>query len=127
MSQQGPILIVSSAARPPFATALDDAKLFPIVEANWPEASRAVDQLQPAAVLVAARDAAEAGLKFLLAVGAPAIERRNLALTRRCMHRLAEIGWASVTPPQDERRGATVAVAGIEGVTALVSRVLPEG
>jgi selenocysteine lyase/cysteine desulfurase len=26
------------------------------------------------------------------------------------MQRLAEIGWASVTPPQDERRGATVAV-----------------
>jgi hypothetical protein len=65
MSQQGPILIVSSAARPPFATALDDAKLFPIVEANWPEASRAVDQLQPAAVLVAATDAAETGLKAL--------------------------------------------------------------
>jgi hypothetical protein len=65
MSQQGPILIVSSAARQPFATALDDAKLFPIVEANWPEASRAVDQLQPAAVLVAATDAAEAGLKAL--------------------------------------------------------------
>jgi selenocysteine lyase/cysteine desulfurase len=54
--------------------------------------------------------AAEAGLKFLLAVGAPAIERRNYALTRRCMQRLADIGWPSVTPPQDERRGATVAV-----------------
>jgi len=65
MSQQGPILIVSSAARPPFATALDDAKLFPIVEANWAEASRAVDQLQPAAVLVAATDAAQPGLKAL--------------------------------------------------------------
>ncbi|HEY4970848.1 MAG TPA: aminotransferase class V-fold PLP-dependent enzyme [Steroidobacteraceae bacterium] len=54
--------------------------------------------------------AAEAGLKFLLAVGTPAIERRNYALTRRCMQRLEEIGWPSITPTQDERRGATVAV-----------------
>jgi selenocysteine lyase/cysteine desulfurase len=54
--------------------------------------------------------AAEAGLKFLLAVGTPAVEKRNFALTRRCMQRLEEIGWPSVTPTQDERRGATVAV-----------------
>src|SRR6202789_2056361 len=54
--------------------------------------------------------AAEAGLKFLLAVGTPAIEKRNYALTRRCMQRLAEIGWPSITPTQDERRGATVAL-----------------
>src|SRR5258705_1426096 len=50
--------------------------------------------------------AAEAGLKFLLAVGTPAIERRNYALTRLCMQRLDEIGWPSITPTQDERRGA---------------------
>jgi selenocysteine lyase/cysteine desulfurase len=54
--------------------------------------------------------AAEAGLKFLLEVGTPAIEKRNYALTRRCMQRLEEIGWPSITPTQDERRGATVAV-----------------
>ena len=54
--------------------------------------------------------AAEAGLKFLLAVGTPAIEKRNYALTRRCMQRLQEIGWPSITPTQDERRGATVAL-----------------
>src|ERR1700723_2600992 len=48
--------------------------------------------------------AAEAGLKFLLAVGTPAIEKRNFALTRRCMERLQEIGWPSITPTQDERR-----------------------
>src|SRR5580698_4590678 len=53
---------------------------------------------------------AEAGLKFLLAVGTPAIEQRNYALTRRCMQRLQEIGWPSITPTQDERRGATVAL-----------------
>ena len=54
--------------------------------------------------------AAEAGLEFLLAVGMPAIERRNYALTRRCMQRLEEIGWPSITPARNERRGATVAV-----------------
>jgi selenocysteine lyase/cysteine desulfurase len=54
--------------------------------------------------------ASEAGLELLLGVGSVAIERRNLALTRRCMERLAEIGWPSVTPAQDARRGATVCV-----------------
>jgi selenocysteine lyase/cysteine desulfurase len=54
--------------------------------------------------------AAEAGLKMLLRVGTPAIEKRNFALTRRCMDRLEEIGWPSITPREDERRGATVAV-----------------
>jgi selenocysteine lyase/cysteine desulfurase len=54
--------------------------------------------------------AAEAGLKLLLKVGTPAIEKRNYALTRRCMARLHEIGWPSITPAQDARRGATVAV-----------------
>jgi hypothetical protein len=53
MSQQGPILIVASSARPPFASALDDAKMFPVVHAPWADASRAVAQMAPAAVLVA--------------------------------------------------------------------------
>jgi selenocysteine lyase/cysteine desulfurase len=54
--------------------------------------------------------AAEAGLKMLLRVGTPAVERRIVALTRRCLQRLEEIGWPSVTPAADERRGATVAL-----------------
>lgn len=54
--------------------------------------------------------AAEAGLKILLAVGLPAIERRNYALSRRCMELLRDIGWPSITPLQDECRGATVAI-----------------
>jgi selenocysteine lyase/cysteine desulfurase len=54
--------------------------------------------------------AAEAGLKLLLKVSTPAIEKRNFALTRRCMERLQEIGWPSITPLDDARRGATVAV-----------------
>jgi selenocysteine lyase/cysteine desulfurase len=54
--------------------------------------------------------AAEAGLKFLLSVGTPAIEKRNYALTQACMRKLEEIGWPSITPAANERRGATVAV-----------------
>jgi selenocysteine lyase/cysteine desulfurase len=54
--------------------------------------------------------AAEAGLKMLLRVGTCAVEKRVFALTRRCMEALQEIGWPSVTPREDTRRGATVAV-----------------
>jgi selenocysteine lyase/cysteine desulfurase len=43
-------------------------------------------------------------------VGTPAIEKRVNDLTRRCMRRLEEIGWPSITPTRDDRRGATVAV-----------------
>ncbi|MGQ0683957.1 GGDEF domain-containing protein [Bradyrhizobium sp.] len=53
MSQQGPILIVSAGARPSFASALDETKLFPVVDADWAEAARAVEQVRPGAVLVA--------------------------------------------------------------------------
>jgi selenocysteine lyase/cysteine desulfurase len=54
--------------------------------------------------------AAEAGLKFLLGVGTPAIEKRNQMLTERCIRALEAIGWPSVTPVEDEKRGATVAI-----------------
>ena len=61
MSQQGPIIVVSSVGRPAFASALDDAKMFPVVDATWADASRAVGQLQPAAVLVAMSETIERG------------------------------------------------------------------
>ena len=35
MSQQGPILVVSASGRPPFASALDETKLFPVVNSDW--------------------------------------------------------------------------------------------
>ncbi len=54
--------------------------------------------------------ASEAGLKILLAVGLAAIEKRVQALTHDCMQRLAQIDWPSITPAQNERRGATVAI-----------------
>jgi selenocysteine lyase/cysteine desulfurase len=47
---------------------------------------------------------------LLLRVGTPAVEKRIRALTRRCIQGLSEIGWPSVTPTLDERRGATVAL-----------------
>src|ERR1700682_1305373 len=53
MSQQGPLLIVSTAERPSFASALDEARLFPVVETEWADAARAVEQVQPAAILTA--------------------------------------------------------------------------
>jgi hypothetical protein len=65
MSQQGPILVVSTARQPSFASALDVAKLFPIVETGWAEAARAVEQVQPAAVLAAASDVDPTGLASL--------------------------------------------------------------
>ncbi|HEY0315738.1 MAG TPA: aminotransferase class V-fold PLP-dependent enzyme [Sphingomonas sp.] len=54
--------------------------------------------------------AAEAGLKILLEIGTGAIGERNRVLTGACMDRLEEIGWPSVTPRADDRRGATVAI-----------------
>src|SRR2546430_17075226 len=72
MSQQGPILVVSPARRPSFAATLDLAKLFPVVETEWAEAVRAVEQVQPAAVLAATSDTDAAGLAELAArVAAP--------------------------------------------------------
>jgi selenocysteine lyase/cysteine desulfurase len=70
--------------------------------------------------------AAEAGLKMLLKVGTPAIERRNYALTRRCMERLQEIGWPSITPAEDARRGATVAVPS-HAASRLTSELMNRG
>ena len=65
MSQQGPIIVVSTAGRPSFATALDDAKIFPVIDTAWGDASGAIAQLQPAAVLVAMSASAEPGFKVL--------------------------------------------------------------
>src|SRR6266852_5878367 len=65
MSQQGPLIVVSTAPRPLFATALDDAQMFPVIDATWADASRAIAQVQPAAVLVAMAAVAEPGFEAL--------------------------------------------------------------
>ena len=59
MSQQGPIIVVSNAGRPAFATVLDEAGMFPVVDAGWVDASRAIEQVQPAAIVAAMRGAVE--------------------------------------------------------------------
>ncbi len=66
MSQQGPIIVVSNdEERSSFTRALDDAKLFPIIDIALADASRAVAQLQPAAVLVGPSEADEPALQAL--------------------------------------------------------------
>jgi hypothetical protein len=65
MSQQGPVIVVSAAERPSFATVLDEAKIFPVIDIVWADASRAVRQLQPAAVLVAMSETPAPGFAAL--------------------------------------------------------------
>jgi hypothetical protein len=52
MSQQGPILVVSSGEPSSVVAALSETRIFPVIETSWPEAAHALEQLQPAAVLV---------------------------------------------------------------------------
>jgi hypothetical protein len=65
MSQQGPIIVVANADRPPFAAALDEAKMFPVIDLPSADAASAVQQLQPAAVLVASSESSEPGFVAL--------------------------------------------------------------
>ncbi|MGV7216776.1 GGDEF domain-containing protein [Bradyrhizobium sp. UFLA05-112] len=51
MSQAGPILFVSNGQRPAFISALDGARLFPVIDSDWASAARAVEEVQPAAVV----------------------------------------------------------------------------
>ncbi|HEU0081944.1 MAG TPA: GGDEF domain-containing protein [Bradyrhizobium sp.] len=71
MSQQGPILVVSSGDPSSLAAVLSDTKLFPVVESGWSDAAQAVGELQPAAMLVWG----EAGPQFA-ALAAQAAELR---------------------------------------------------
>ncbi|WP_291842006.1 GGDEF domain-containing protein [Bradyrhizobium sp.] len=65
MSQQGPILVVSTARHPSWASTLDIARLFPVVETGWAEAPRAIEQVQPAAVLTSTSGIDEATIAAL--------------------------------------------------------------
>src|SRR5260370_8304430 len=65
MAQQGLIIVVSPAERPSFASALDNAKMFPVIETAWADASGAVAQLQPAEVIVVLSNAVEHGFELL--------------------------------------------------------------
>ncbi|MGA2995448.1 GGDEF domain-containing protein [Bradyrhizobium sp.] len=63
--QQGPIIVVSDDKRPAFMAALGEGGLFPVIEASWAEASRAIAQLHPALVLAAASEGATAELDLI--------------------------------------------------------------
>ncbi|MGH8289372.1 MAG: aminotransferase class V-fold PLP-dependent enzyme [Steroidobacteraceae bacterium] len=69
--------------------------------------------------------AAEAGLKIILETGTDALEERVRTLTRRCMAGLTAIGWPSITPADDARRGPMVAVPSRDAA-ALFARLLDE-
>jgi hypothetical protein len=62
MSQLGPLLIVADAGRPSFAAALEEAQMFPLVDASFADAAAAVGEVQPAAILIDAPGADEARL-----------------------------------------------------------------
>ena len=70
MSQQGPLLIVSNAGRPAFVSALDEARMFPLVEARFEDAARAVTQAQPSAILVNMHDIDQAQFESLAKLAA---------------------------------------------------------
>jgi hypothetical protein len=53
MSQQGPIIVVANAGRPQFVRALEQAGMFPIIDTARVDASRAIEQMAPAAIVVA--------------------------------------------------------------------------
>src|SRR6202030_3856908 len=65
MSLQGPIIVVSTAGQPRCAAALDDAKMFPIIDTTWTDAARAVAELQPAAVFVVMSGSADQDFEAL--------------------------------------------------------------
>jgi GGDEF domain-containing protein len=53
MSQQGPIIVVPDSENAPILRMAGDAKLFPLIEACWPDVMQATRSVQPAAVIVA--------------------------------------------------------------------------
>lgn len=56
MSDQATIVAVSNQRPAPFATALADSNIFPVVNAGWADALDAVARVQPAAVVAATDD-----------------------------------------------------------------------
>ncbi|MCX7322574.1 MAG: GGDEF domain-containing protein [Hyphomicrobiales bacterium] len=54
MSDQATVVAISSLQPAPFATALAESNMFPVVDATWNTALDAIAQVQPAAVVVAA-------------------------------------------------------------------------
>jgi selenocysteine lyase/cysteine desulfurase len=70
--------------------------------------------------------AADAGLKIINDIGTDAIGKQVRALTRRCMERLDEIGWAAVTPSDDARRGPMIGIRS-SNAGALAANLMERG
>lgn len=84
MSQQGPLLVVSNAGRPSFVSALDEVRMFPVVEARLTDAARAVAQVHPSAVLADMRGTDHAQFEALarfIAARAPYLPLISVAPT----------------------------------------------
>ena len=62
--QQGLIIVVSDDKSPAFAAVLSEA-MFPVIETGWAQASQAIVQLRPAAVIAATGDGETAGVDAL--------------------------------------------------------------
>ena len=54
--------------------------------------------------------AAEAALAIIAEIGTDAIEERVRRLSGGCMDQLAQFGWPAITPRDDARRGAMIAI-----------------
>jgi GGDEF domain-containing protein len=65
MSQQGPLIVVASREHQPSVTSLPDLNIIPVVDVDWSEALKAVEQLQPAAVFVTTTEGAGAAFDSL--------------------------------------------------------------
>src|SRR5690348_7758867 len=72
MSLQGPILLI--AETPELASALTDARAFPVVHASWAGAQTAFDEIKPAAVVASAPGAADEGAAAEIAAKAMTAE-----------------------------------------------------
>jgi hypothetical protein len=67
MSLQGPILIVAGRPGGELAQAFADEGAFPVIEARWADAARAVDQIKPSAIVVTEPGAADGAAAMALA------------------------------------------------------------
>jgi GGDEF domain-containing protein len=68
MSLQGPIVVVGDHMSPDLVTALGEAGAFPVVETPWENAPAAITKIEPAAVVLTAREApADSGTGLALA------------------------------------------------------------
>src|SRR6266566_4090117 len=122
MSQPGPILVVSSDAWPPFLTALDEAKMFPVVDAGFAALAEQIAARKPylPLIAVAPKNALpENAVPFTPSRGNVdrLVARLRAALRIRALHatvlrRLEDEAAQTRLPDTDPARDATVLLLG---------------